>query len=82
MDKNLNLRFVGTGEPMKPDLGNMIGLNRGPSSKAISLSGADSIKIFNNIMKTKKNPSPQDLGRNSAEISRKINSGTKVDLIA
>ena len=77
-----NLRFVGTGEPMKPNFGNTIRLNREPSAKGALQSGASDIGDFRAISKSKINPTPQDLGQTSAEISRKIRSGSKVDLIA
>ena len=77
-----NLRFVGTGEPIKPDFGNTLRLNREPSAQGIMRSGADDIRDFREITKSKTKPTPQELGQTSAKITRKIISGNKIDLIA
>ena len=74
------MRFVGTGKPMKPELKNLR-LLREPSAKGILQSGVDSIREFRQINKLKTKPSPQEIGRNSAKIQRKIPSGKKVDFI-
>ena len=75
-----NLRFVGTGKPMKPNLTNLK-MSREPSSKGVLQSGAESIREFQQINKTKVNPTPQDLGRYTNQIPRKMSSSTKVDLV-
>jgi len=76
-----NLRFVGTGKPMKPDLRNLR-LTREPSARGVIQSGVENVREFRQINKIKNTPNPKEIGEYSSRVMKKITTGSKVDLVA
>jgi len=74
------LRFVGTGKPIKPELKNLRVI-REPSVRGILQSDIESVSEFRRIYRIKSRPTPWELGRNYSKTLRKVISGLKVVLI-
>jgi len=74
------LRFVGTGRPINPNLKNLR-LTREPSALGILYSSTKSFREFQQIKKIKNTLTPEEIGRYATRIIRKVYSDSKVDLV-